>query len=259
MGSSSCGASQWPHQAWGQVLPSMDQESGEYQVLWQAGVTLITVGQEQQVAALQIADIELRHKSLAICSRRFIGLLDLLLLVVFSSPLKWDMESWHAERDPEVQWISAQQKIADIDCSRRWKPWLRWSLPFPTWNVLNAPTETSPRTGSRSSVECSHRRLPRWSSSQLLCPAQTWRVQLKISGRPFSMLPTLVQVRLGHNSIADVAYAGFLRPFVSLEGSSLKKIYVDGSGFGHGAAEALAELLQKQGLESRCQFYGCHR
>ena len=95
--------------------------------------------------------------------------------------------------------------------------------------------------GSRSSVECSHRRLPRWSSSHLLCPAQTWRVQLMISGRPFSMLPTLVQVRLGHNnSIADVAYAGFLRPFVSREGSSLKKIYVGGSGFGNGAAEALA-------------------
>ena len=45
---------------------------------------------------------------------------------------------------------------------------------------------------------------------------------------------------LGHNSIADVAYAGFLRPFVSREGSSLKKIYVGGSGFGNGAAEALA-------------------
>ena len=118
-----------------------------------------------------------------------------------SSPLKWDMESWHAERDPEVQWISAQQKIADIDCSRRWKPWLRWSLPFPTRNVLNAPRETSPRTGSRSSVECSHRRLPRWSSSQLEGAAEDL-------GKALAML--------AHNSIADVAYAGFLRPFVSV-------------------------------------------
>ena len=50
--------------------------------------------------------------------------------------------------------------------------------------------------------------------------------------------------------MADVAYAGFLRPFVSREGSSLKKIYVRGSGFGDGAAEVLAELMQKQGLES---------
>ena len=50
--------------------------------------------------------------------------------------------------------------------------------------------------------------------------------------------------------MADVAYAGFLRPFVSREGSSLKKIYVQDSGFGDGAVEALTELLHKQGLES---------
>ena len=69
-------------------------------------------------------------------------------------------------------------------------------------------------------------------------------------GKALAMLPTLVQVRLGHNSVADVAYAGFLRPFVSREGSSLKKIYARDSGFGDGAAEVLAELMQKQGLES---------
>ena len=69
-------------------------------------------------------------------------------------------------------------------------------------------------------------------------------------GKALAMVPTLVQVRLGYNSMADVAYAGFLRPFVSGEGSSLKKIDVQGSGFGNAAAEALAELMQKQGLES---------
>ena len=69
-------------------------------------------------------------------------------------------------------------------------------------------------------------------------------------GKALAMLPTLVQVTLGGNSMADVAYAGFLRPFVSREGSSLKKIYVQDSGFGDGAVEALTELLHKQGLES---------
>ena len=69
-------------------------------------------------------------------------------------------------------------------------------------------------------------------------------------GKALAMLPTLVQVRLVDNSIVDVAYAGFLRPFVSREGSSLKKIDVRRSGFGNGAAEVLAELMQKQGLES---------
>ena len=69
-------------------------------------------------------------------------------------------------------------------------------------------------------------------------------------GKALAMVPTLVQVVLGHTSMADVAYAGFLRPFVSREGSSLKKIYVGGSGFADGAAEVLAELMQKQGLES---------
>ena len=69
-------------------------------------------------------------------------------------------------------------------------------------------------------------------------------------GKALAMVPTLVQVRLGYNSMADVTYAGFLRPFVSGEGSSLKKIDVQYSGFGDGAAEVLAELMQKQGLES---------
>ena len=69
-------------------------------------------------------------------------------------------------------------------------------------------------------------------------------------GKALAMLPTLVEVRLGDNSMPDVTYAGFLRPFVSREGSSLKKIYVRGSGFGDAAAEVLAELMQKQGLES---------
>lgn len=63
-------------------------------------VALITGGQEQQVAALQIADIELRHGSLAICSRRFIGLLDLLLLVVF--PVLSN-ETWKADMQKEIQ------------------------------------------------------------------------------------------------------------------------------------------------------------
>ena len=69
-------------------------------------------------------------------------------------------------------------------------------------------------------------------------------------GKALAMVPTLVEVRLGNNSMADVTYAGFLRPFVSREGSSLKKIDVRRSGFGDGAAEVLAELMQKQGLES---------
>ena len=69
-------------------------------------------------------------------------------------------------------------------------------------------------------------------------------------GKALAMVPTLVQVGLGHNFMADVAYAGFLRPFVSREGSSLKRIDVRRSGFGDGAAEVLAELMQKQGLES---------
>ena len=134
---SSCGASQWPHQAWGQVLPSMDQESGEYQGLvrpcdidhWWTGATSCRTSdcrhriKTWKPGNLQ-PEIHCTSGSLFACR--------------LSTPLKWDMESWHAERDPEVQWISAQQKIADIDCSRRWKPWLRWSLPFPTWNVLNA-------------------------------------------------------------------------------------------------------------------------
>ena len=77
-----------------------------------------------------------------------------------------------------------------------------------------------------------------------------WESAAEDLGKALAMLPTLVQIKLGHNSIADVAYAGFLRSFVSRESSSLKKIFVRGSGFGNGAAEALAELMQKQGLES---------
>ena len=69
-------------------------------------------------------------------------------------------------------------------------------------------------------------------------------------GKALAMLPTLEELGLGHKSMADVAFARFLRPFVSGEGSSLKKIYVQRSGFGDGAAEVLAELMQKQGLES---------
>ena len=77
-----------------------------------------------------------------------------------------------------------------------------------------------------------------------------WESAAEDLGKALAMLPTLVQIKLSHNSIADVAYAGFLRPFISREGSSLKKIYVADSGFGNSAAEALAELMQKQGLES---------